>query len=211
MTLPEEIRKRLAGLSSSYQDRYPTSVVGESYYKENILAIVDYLAPEDGCDEDYHTAALYYEDDNESDPNAVRVEIDDRVVGYLPKSTARSYRKRMRELGAPENPIGICAASIKGGFATRNGETADFGVRLDFYVTKFTLVPVKIKDESPQQPAQTQSPPEPESGALPAADDEHPPPVKKSNRKGMWVVLTAVISLCAVCCCLAVLLQPAAN
>ena len=146
MTIDPEIKKRLIGLESTYDDVYPVQVQGESSYRSNIETICGYVDEEEGYSDDSHKAFLYFEDDNQYDPgNAVRVEIDDLTVGYLSKPQAKAYRQKLKEIGAPENPIAICGASIKGGFRKRSGEVADYGVRLDFDLPNLALVPVREK------------------------------------------------------------------
>ena len=46
------------------------------------------------------TSTLVYEDENEHDPMAVRVEIGGYRVGYLSREDARSYRKQLKAKGA---------------------------------------------------------------------------------------------------------------
>lgn len=145
-SIRSEIVKRLIGLASSYENPYPVQVRGEENYQENLEEICGYYDEDEGYNEDDHMAALYLENENPHDPgNAVRVQIDDKVVGYLSKLDAAFYRKRLTELVVPENPIGICGASIRGGFMKRD-EKAPLGVRLDFKISSFTLVPLKIRN-----------------------------------------------------------------
>jgi hypothetical protein len=152
MAINPETKKRLIGLESSYEEPYPIQLRGESSYRANIEKVCGYVDEEEGYNDDTHQAALYLEDDNPVDPdNAVRVEIDDLIVGYLSKPQAKSYRTKLKEIEAPDNAIAICGASIKGGFRKRSGEVADFGVRLDFDLLNLKLVPVRYKDE-PKQP-----------------------------------------------------------
>ena len=142
------VKERLVGLSSSYKEPYPLQVVGEASYRDNIEKICGYFDEEEGYKDDSHVVALYLEDDNPYDPNnAVRVTIDDLTVGYLSKTAAASYRKRLAFINAPANAIGVCAGSIRGGFRKRSGEIADFGVRLDLETENFTLTRVRYENE----------------------------------------------------------------
>lgn len=75
-------------------------------------------------------AVLLLDDANPHDPNAVRVEIDGALVGYLSRDNARRYRADLAAAGTP-HAIVRCKARIVGGFATESGERAHFGVRLD--------------------------------------------------------------------------------
>jgi len=146
MPIDPDIQKRLIGLDSTYQDPYPVQVHGEASFKKNILKICVYVDEEVGYNDDTHQAALYLEDDNPFDPgNAVRVEINDIKVGYLTKADAKKYRRKLKEIGAPENAIAICGASIRGGFMKSSGLQADFGVRLDFDLATLKQQPLKFR------------------------------------------------------------------
>ena len=75
-------------------------------------------------------AVLALEDTNPHDANAVRVEIDGEMVGYLSRNNARRYRADLAAVGQPQASV-RCKARIVGGFETPSGERAHFGVRLD--------------------------------------------------------------------------------
>lgn len=75
-------------------------------------------------------AQLVPENSNPHDPNAVRVEIDDALIGYLSRDNAARYRADLAAAGTPD-AIVQCKARIVGGFETPSGERASFGVRLD--------------------------------------------------------------------------------
>lgn len=75
-------------------------------------------------------ALLVPEDSNPHDANAIRVEIDGALVGYLSRDNARLYRESLGAVGQPHATIS-CKARIVGGFETASGERAHFGVRLD--------------------------------------------------------------------------------
>jgi hypothetical protein len=146
MAFSPEFKKRLIGLASSFITPYPTQVKGEQSYQFNLEKICGYYDEDEGYNDDSHTAAIYFENDNSFDPgNAVRVEIDDLTVGYLSRSDATKYRKKLVTLNAPENPVAICGASIRGGFI-KHDEKSSLGVRLDFDLNGLTLTPVNIKD-----------------------------------------------------------------
>lgn len=107
---------------------YQFDVVGERSYQDNLRAICG-PRTEDGYDLS-KVAVLILEDDNPYDSHAVRVAIDDRTVGYLPRELAREYRQKLRETG---NPTAFCScpAYIRGGWDRGLGDTAYFGVVLD--------------------------------------------------------------------------------
>lgn len=75
-------------------------------------------------------ALLILENANPHDANAVRVEIDGALIGYLSRDNARRYRADLAAAGTPDAAI-LCKARIVGGFETASGERASFGVRLD--------------------------------------------------------------------------------
>src|ERR1700704_6140704 len=70
-------------------------VVGESHYQDTLQML---YRKNGGSGHDIKvSAALVPEDDNAVDPNAVRVEIESRGVGYLPREMALEYRAAMGE------------------------------------------------------------------------------------------------------------------
>lgn len=75
-------------------------------------------------------ATLVLENSNPHDENAVRVEIDGALIGYLSRENAPRYRTDLAAAGASAATV-RCQARIVGGFETATGERANFGVRLD--------------------------------------------------------------------------------
>ena len=75
-------------------------------------------------------AVLILEDSNPRDANAVRIEIEGELIGYLSRDNARRYRADLAAAGQPHATV-RCKARIVGGFETESGERAPFGVRLD--------------------------------------------------------------------------------
>jgi HIRAN domain len=75
-------------------------------------------------------AALVLEPDNPYDPNAVAVHIDGRKVGHLPRPAAQTYGPVGRRL-AEQRQVGVCAATITGGWDRGDGDTGYFGVTID--------------------------------------------------------------------------------
>lgn len=103
-------------------------IVGESSYQEALkLAAGDHGDRNDGiaC-----TALLVPEDQNPYDNKAVRVDINNRTVGYLSRENARSYRRRLagKKIGMA---VTSCDALIVGGYILGTGERAMYGVKLD--------------------------------------------------------------------------------
>ncbi|MFG3592267.1 hypothetical protein [Bradyrhizobium sp. RDI18] len=98
-------------------------VVGEAQYQGALQTL---YRKNGGSGHDIKVAAvLVPEDDNAFDTNAVRIEIESRGVGYLPREMAQQYRAAMGE------SIGQCSAKIVGGFELDDGSSAYFGVKLN--------------------------------------------------------------------------------
>ena len=100
--------------------QFAIDVVGESHYQQALAAIV--AKPrfaQKTCD-----AVLIMEDENPHDSNAVRVEINRQVVGYLPRKTAIVFRQAIAENGFG-HVESVCRAQIRG------GGDAYYGVWLD--------------------------------------------------------------------------------
>jgi len=138
---------------SSYIEPYPLQVVGESYHRENIESLFSFVDDE-GVNQDDFIAQLILEDQNPNDPQAVRVEIDHKIVGHLSRPNAITYRDRFSELRKP-TAIGSCYASIKGGFRKKDDEVTDFGVRLDLDLSE-PLAEIALQ---PPRPIQSVPPP----------------------------------------------------
>jgi len=85
-------------------------VAGESHYQDALHAIA---GDGDGEVRFEATAALVPEPSNPHDPNAVRVEIDGRLVGYLPRAAAVAYGPVVR---APmeRGRTAVCDAMVAG-------------------------------------------------------------------------------------------------
>ncbi|MDR7402375.1 MAG: hypothetical protein QN155_09125 [Armatimonadota bacterium] len=108
---------------------FPLAIVGESKYQHHLEAICGGRT-EEGVDIT-KSARLVLEDTNPYDRNAVRIEIEGRVVGYLNRQDARAYREYLERIGAVR-AIGICEARIRGGWKRGEHDQGHFGVWLDF-------------------------------------------------------------------------------
>lgn len=163
------------------ENSYPTSVVGESSYQENIASVIPYIdSQKKRYREQDFSAELILEDDNSFDPgNAVRVELEGQTVGYLSKKDAARYRKGLQKLGLSD-VIGVCYAAVSG---KREYDFEDmlFGVYLDI-----DLDDLAVESEMPPQPVNVETPPQP----------QQPQPTQKKNTK---IVLTVIFILMAVC------------
>ncbi|MEZ5955804.1 MAG: hypothetical protein R3C27_01135 [Hyphomonadaceae bacterium] len=107
---------------------FAVDVVGELRRQDVLAAIVERHG-RSGCTLTVD-ALLILEDANPHDANAVRIEIDGALVGYLSRDIARRYRADLAAAGTPSVTV-KCKARIVGGFETARGERAYFGVRLD--------------------------------------------------------------------------------
>jgi len=99
------------------------NVAGESHYQEALQA----LTGTDGRAELRLEveAVLATEPANPHDPNAVMVQIDDRLVGYLPRSSAVDYAPLIAAVEARGR-----SAAYEAMIAARGGETSALGVFL---------------------------------------------------------------------------------
>jgi hypothetical protein len=98
-------------------------VVGESHYQDVLQML---YRKNGGSGHDIKVSAvLVPEDDNAFDINAVRIDIESRGVGYLPRELALQYRAALGE------SAGQCIAKILGGFELDDGSSASYGVMLN--------------------------------------------------------------------------------
>ena len=103
------------GLPDAWTGYGYLSVVGESQYQPALQQIA-----RRGRE---RTATLVPEVDNPFDTNAVVVKIDNEVIGYLQRSEAKRYRRRLLALTQPF----CCPAKLIGGTPGK----PSFGVLLD--------------------------------------------------------------------------------
>jgi len=92
------------------EGRELVNVAGESHYQDALHAIA---GSGDGEVRFETTAALVPEPSNPHDPNAVRVEIDGRLVGYLPRAAAVAYGPVVRE-PVERGRTAVCDAMVAG-------------------------------------------------------------------------------------------------
>lgn len=102
-------------------------VVGESNYQQALERICGGRGERGAhCQV---TAVLRLEPTNPYDSNAVRVEVGDRLVGYLSRPDALSYGSVLRTLDG-RGLVAACCATVNGGWLTKEDE-GQFGVVLD--------------------------------------------------------------------------------
>ena len=107
---------------------YEIEVVGESHYQSALASICG--GRSENSVKKHVQATLVLEDQNPHDNQAVRIDVSDKTVGYLPRDTARNYRIRLREAGYPRL-IGHCNAEIRGGWNHGPQDRGNFGIWLD--------------------------------------------------------------------------------
>jgi len=108
--------------------KFEVEVVGESHYQDALERICGGRS-EEGA-EKLCRATLILDGSNPYDAQAVRIDVEGATVGYLSRESARVYRQRLREAGHP-TLRGTCDAVIRGGWDRGNGDTGNFGIRLD--------------------------------------------------------------------------------
>jgi len=112
---------------------YSLDIVGESHYQSSLEKICG------GKTKQGHKkivqATLIHEDDNPYDDKAIRVDIEGMTVGYLSKTNARKYRKKLENVGHPWITVS-CPAMIVGGWDRGGGNKGFFGVKLDLSKSK---------------------------------------------------------------------------
>jgi len=122
----EEITKNIADIIRG-NGTFSLNVVGESHYQHALNRICG------GKTDDGHnknvSARLLPEPDNPYDSNAVAVYIDDDIVGYLDKQTAKRYKGILHE-----SVIEKCPAIITGGWTRKNNSEGHYGVKLDLNI-----------------------------------------------------------------------------
>ena len=92
-------------------------------------------------------ATLIPEPDNPWDVNAVVVKIGEQVIGYLPRSHARRYQRRLLTLIEPYR----CPAKLIGG----TSDKPSFGVLLDTRVLEHMPTPKKPRKKRTVDPTDT--------------------------------------------------------
>jgi hypothetical protein len=105
-------------------------VAGESHYQSELLSLVGGEKRRGGANK-LVEAVLLPDPENQFDPHAVKVTIRGKTVGYLPRSTARTWRKSQSESYIPEGCVKVMAL-ICGGWDRGDGDEGHFGVKLDF-------------------------------------------------------------------------------
>lgn len=106
--------------------KYDFTVVGTSFHQTELASLV---APHGDRNAEFKCMALltpYLYNDSP----AVKVTINNTLIGHLSADEARSFRKRLgaKKLGLATS---TCGAIIDGGFVKKNGERATYWAKLD--------------------------------------------------------------------------------
>lgn len=116
-------------LHLDFDGQYLVEVVGESRYQAALEEIAGGRSAHSANVR--RRALLVREPHNPHDPNAVRVEIDGHLVGYLSRTDARAFCKQSSV--APDVVV-TTDALIVGGWDNGGGDRGFFGVKLDLPV-----------------------------------------------------------------------------
>ncbi len=103
-------------------------IVGEASYQNNLKQIAgdkDEVRKAHEC-----IAIIRAEPNNPHDPNAVAVGIDNKIVGYFDRATAKKFHKFLEEKNLNKHVIFAVEAMVVGGWADQYS-TGDYGVKLD--------------------------------------------------------------------------------
>ena len=109
--------------------KFEVMVTQEEHYQAALETICGPRAPR-GVNR-FETAYLKLEDKIPRDPNAVRVEMRGKQVGYLRPQAAISYRQYLITKGMPK-ANGQCQAVVRGGWVSSDGRKGLYEIWLDF-------------------------------------------------------------------------------
>lgn len=104
---------------------FPSNVVGEGNYQDALATVAGGYQRDSQAFE--IPAVIALDPANSYDPNAVKVEIKGRTVGYLPSAEAKRIGEMMRQQGIEEAYL---KAKVCGGWRTNQHDQGNFGVKL---------------------------------------------------------------------------------
>jgi hypothetical protein len=117
------------------------SAVGEAAYLDDLKEVLRGTPEHKGR---YETiATLSPEPSNQHDPNAIKVLIGNKTVGYLSRADAKTFRKSHNAGIASEQAI-RCKARLTGGTADK----PNIGVLLDFNISEEVRYKRPLKDDA---------------------------------------------------------------
>lgn len=108
---------------------FDIEVAGESHYQRHLSKVCGPRCKEGERKE--VRAQLALENDNQFDNMAVKVMIQGGLVGYLPRETARDFRRALVAGDLTAHPVFECPAIIRGGWDKGDGDIGHYGVWLD--------------------------------------------------------------------------------
>ena len=103
-------------------------VVGESHHQDELLAVTGGRRRYGGVNVGV-VAELVPDPSNRFDPDAVAVEIDERLVGYVRREDVEWLRPLLDD-SLDMHGLATCEAVIRGGWDRGRGEIGWFGVTL---------------------------------------------------------------------------------
>lgn len=157
-----------------WDETYDYDVVGESRHKPELLSLIAAAPPrEKERGEVYVLARLEREPTNKYDKNAVKVTIDGKHVGYVPRDDAPAVGRFVASVEKQAGPLAVRAVI---GWAPYKGDEAPIGVRLDMFdpsdgdadITLRPLSEIDAEDEATEESV---------AGPTPRLDEFPPPSV----------------------------------
>lgn len=116
------LRTRLHGPGT-----FEIDVVGEPHHQDGIRAALGSCSPPAR-----RTAVIRSEPSNADDPNALRVEINGHLVGYLGRERAVQVERELQREGC-DTFEATCDATVVNGRGVQRGGDASLGVKLDIF------------------------------------------------------------------------------
>lgn len=107
---------------------YSFEIVGEASYQDNLREIAG--EKEDRAKDQECIAIIRPEPNNKYDPNAIAVGIDNRLVGYFERNTAKRFHKFLKNNNLDGHTVVVVEAMIVGGWSNRGG-SGHYGVKLN--------------------------------------------------------------------------------
>lgn len=116
-------------------------VVGESHYQHALKKIA---GPESrGGKQHVCDAMVVHQPDNRHDGNACAVVIEGLLVGYLPRSEAKTLVSVIKSKEEPSGFAVQCKACVTGGWIADSGNSGKYGVLLDIDTADFPALPLE--------------------------------------------------------------------
>lgn len=117
-------------------NEYDFEIVGEASYQNNLASIAGPKASQ--SKELYLEAIIEAEPNNQYDKNAIRVSIDNKIVGYFDRETAKEFKREYQRKGFSDKTTFKANAVVVGGWKDKNSQ-GSYGVKLDIDSDNFGL------------------------------------------------------------------------